>query len=83
MGVRQERARAEVNTAFGAKTEYVTPEEIKALCPQIDLDGGGVYRVDRAPVGRNRVAFDEAALERHLSSEDIEGAADADEEENG
>ena len=45
MGVRQEHARAEVNTAFGAKTEFVTPEEVKRLCPPIDLDGGGVWPV--------------------------------------
>jgi sarcosine oxidase subunit beta len=44
-GVRAERARAAVNTAFGAHTEYVTPEEIKKLCPQIDLSGGGVWPV--------------------------------------
>ncbi|MEM7127983.1 MAG: FAD-dependent oxidoreductase [Chloroflexota bacterium] len=44
-GVRQERARAEVNTAFGAKTEYVTPEEIQTICPQIDISGGGVWPV--------------------------------------
>ena len=44
-GVRAERARAAVNTAFGARTEYVEPEEIKKICPQIDLSGGGVWPV--------------------------------------
>jgi sarcosine oxidase subunit beta len=44
-GVRTERARAEINTAFGAKTEYVSPKEIKEICPQIDLDGDGVWPV--------------------------------------
>lgn len=43
--VRQERARAEVNTAFGADTEFVTPEQVKKLCPQIDLSGGGKWPV--------------------------------------
>ncbi|MEE2778400.1 MAG: FAD-dependent oxidoreductase [Acidobacteriota bacterium] len=45
MGVRQERARAEINQAFGAKTDFVTPEEVKKLCPPIDLSGGGVWPV--------------------------------------
>jgi len=43
--VRQERARAEVNRAFGAKTDFVTPEEIKKIVPQIDLSGGGVWPI--------------------------------------
>lgn len=44
-GVRTERARAEINTAFGARTEYVTPREILEICPQVDLTGGGVWPV--------------------------------------
>ena len=44
-GVRAERARAEINNAFGGKTEYVTPEEIQKICPQIDLSGGGHWPV--------------------------------------
>ena len=44
-GVRQERARAEVNTAFGSETVYVTQKEIKEICPQIDLSGGGEWPV--------------------------------------
>lgn len=44
-GVRTERARAAVNTAFGATTEYVTPEEVAKLCPAIDLAGGGHWPV--------------------------------------
>jgi len=44
-GVRAERARAEVNQAFGAKTEYVEPAQIKRICPQIDLTGGGDWPV--------------------------------------
>jgi sarcosine oxidase subunit beta len=42
---RGERARAELNTACGAETRYVSPDEIRELCPQIDLDGGGAYPV--------------------------------------
>ena len=44
-GARRERARAEINTAFGATTEFVTPEEIGRICPQIDLSGGGHWPV--------------------------------------
>lgn len=43
--VRQEVARAEVNTAFGAKTTFVTPKEIKEICPEVDINGGGVWPV--------------------------------------
>ena len=45
MGARAERARAEVNTAFGAQTEYVEPAQIKEICPQIDLNGNGRWPV--------------------------------------
>lgn len=48
LGVRAERARAAINTAFGAKTEFVTPEEIARICPQVDLSGGGVWPVQGA-----------------------------------
>ncbi|MEZ4868886.1 MAG: FAD-dependent oxidoreductase [Caldilineaceae bacterium] len=44
-GVRAERVRAEVNTAFGAQTEYVGPKEIQEICPQIDMTGDGVWPV--------------------------------------
>ncbi len=44
-GIRAERARATVNTAFGAHTEYVEPFQIAKICPQLDLDGGGVWPV--------------------------------------
>ena len=44
-GIRAERARAEVNTAFGAETHYVTPEEVKEICPQTDMTGGGKWPV--------------------------------------
>ena len=39
------RRRAEVNSAFGSKTEFVTPEEVKKICPQIDITGDGVWPV--------------------------------------
>ena len=42
---RTERGRALLNTACGAKTSYVEPEEIATICPQIDLAGGGRYPV--------------------------------------
>ena len=44
-GVRAERGRAEVNTAFGARTEFVEPDEIRKLCPQLDMSGGGVWPI--------------------------------------
>ena len=43
--VRQERARADINTAFGAKTTFVTPKEIKEICPEVDITGGGIWPV--------------------------------------
>ncbi len=44
-GARAERARAELNTAFGARTDYVDPDEVRRICPQIDLSGGGVWPI--------------------------------------
>ncbi|HEY7452885.1 MAG TPA: FAD-dependent oxidoreductase [Candidatus Limnocylindria bacterium] len=44
-GMRAERARTLLNQACGAETVMVTPEEAKALCPQLDLTGGGRYPV--------------------------------------
>ncbi len=46
--VRAERARAAINSELGAETHFVTPEEIRRICPQIDLDGGGSYPVHGA-----------------------------------
>lgn len=43
--MRNERARVLLNTAMGAETVLVDPAEIKRLCPQIDLSGGGRYPV--------------------------------------
>ncbi len=43
--LRTERARAVLNTACGAQTEFVGPDEIAALCPQLDLAGGGQFPV--------------------------------------
>ena len=73
MGVRAERARAEVNTAFGAKTEFVAREQIREICPQLDLSGGGVwpilgasYHAEAATARHDRVvwAYAEGAIER-------------------
>lgn len=44
-GVRQERARAEVNSACGANTEYVGPERIREICPALDMTGQGVWPI--------------------------------------
>lgn len=40
-GVYGEKKRAALNTAAGAETVFLTPEEVKQLIPQVDLDGGG------------------------------------------
>lgn len=45
IGMQQQKARAAINRAFGAKTEFLTPEEIIKVCPEIDLTGGGVWPV--------------------------------------
>ena len=72
-GVRAERARAAVNTTFGARTVYVSPEEVKEICPQIDLSGGGAwpvyggsYHLDGATARHDRVvwALAEGAMAR-------------------
>jgi len=72
-GVRTERARAEVNTAFGAKTEYVTPQQIREICPELDMSGGGdwpvlggSYHAEGATARHDRVvwAFAEGAMRR-------------------
>jgi sarcosine oxidase, subunit beta len=43
--MRSERARCQLNSACGTETVMVTPAEIKKICPQIDLSGGGRYPV--------------------------------------
>jgi sarcosine oxidase subunit beta len=45
MGLRAERARASLNQAYGSDTVFIGPEEIKNICPQIDLTGAGRYPV--------------------------------------
>ncbi|MFZ4720175.1 MAG: FAD-dependent oxidoreductase [Ilumatobacteraceae bacterium] len=45
---RTEQTRALMNQAMGAKTDYILPDEIKSLCPQMDLSGGGRYPVHGA-----------------------------------
>jgi sarcosine oxidase subunit beta len=68
MALRTERARAQMNTAAGAKTVMVTPAEIKELVPQIDLSGGRRYPVlgashhlEAATARHDRVAWAYAA----------------------
>lgn len=45
MGLRAERARAAINTAYGSETVFVEPEEITRICPELDLSGGGRHPV--------------------------------------
>jgi sarcosine oxidase, subunit beta len=40
-GVRSEKQRALLNTASGAETVFLEPEEIVELVPEVDLTGGG------------------------------------------
>ena len=72
-GVRAERARAEVNEAFGAKTEFVEPGKVKQMCPQIDITGAGqwpvmgaTYHPEGSTARHDRVvwAFAEGAMQR-------------------
>lgn len=73
LGVRAEHARAAINTAFGARTEFVDRADIHRLCPLIDLDGGGVwpvlggsYHPEAATARHDRVvwAYAEGAMRR-------------------
>lgn len=43
--LKTERARALMNQAFGSDTVFVTPDEIKDICPHIDLSCGGTLAV--------------------------------------
>jgi sarcosine oxidase subunit beta len=72
-GLRMERARAAVNTAFGAQTDFVGPDEIRRLVPQLDMTGGGTWPVlggsyhhEGATARHDRVvwAFAEGAMRR-------------------
>lgn len=72
-GVRAERARAETNTAFGARTEFVEPDRVAEICPQIDLSGagawpvlGGSFHPEGATARHDRVvwAYAEGAMKR-------------------
>jgi sarcosine oxidase subunit beta len=73
-GVRAERARAEVNQAFGARTEFIEPEEIGRIVPGIDLNAGGgrfsvmgaSYHFEGATARHDRVnwALAEGAMQR-------------------
>jgi sarcosine oxidase, subunit beta len=44
-GMRAERSRAMLNQALGVETTFVDPAEVKKICPQIDLSGGGRYPI--------------------------------------
>lgn len=73
-GVRSEKKRALMNTASGAETVFLTPEEVKALVPEVDLSGGGSgypvlgasYHLRAATARHDRVvwALAEGAIER-------------------
>ena len=60
--LKTERSRAMMNQAFGAETVFVTPKEIKEICPQVDLTCGGTwpilggsYHVNAATARHDRV----------------------------
>ena len=59
-GRRKEMARAAMNQAFGANTQFIEPEEVAELVPGIDLNAGdGAYPVMGASL------HNEAATARH------------------
>ncbi len=71
--MRAHRARAMLNQAFGVETLEVGPEEVRRLCPQIDLTGGGrypvvgaTYHVPGATARHDRVvwAYAQGAMQR-------------------
>ncbi|CAB4885462.1 unannotated protein [freshwater metagenome] len=75
-GMRAERARALINTACGAETHVVGPQEIKQICPQIDLTGNGrypvlgaSYHVGAATARHDRVvwAYAQGAMQRGVT----------------
>ena len=75
-GMRAERARALINTACGAETHVVGPQEIKQICPQIDLTGdgrypvlGASYHVGAATARHDRVvwAYAQGAMQRGVT----------------
>ena len=75
-GMRAERARALINTACGAETHVVGPQEIKQICPQIDLTGSGrypvlgaSYHVGAATARHDRVvwAYAQGAMQRGVT----------------
>ncbi len=47
-GLRQQIARSDMNQDFGANTQFVTPKEIKQICPEIDITGGGQWPITGA-----------------------------------
>jgi len=70
-----ERNRAMMNQAFGAETLFVTPDEVKEICPQVDIECGGTwpvlggsYHVNAATARHDRVnwALAEGALEEGI-----------------
>lgn len=73
-GVRSEKKRALMNTASGAETVFLTPEEVKDLVPEVDLSGGASgypvlgasYHLRAATARHDRVvwALAEGAMER-------------------
>ena len=64
-GVRQERARASVNRAFGSETDFLWPDEVAALVPEVDLNAaagrfpvrGGSHHVRAATARHDRVVW--------------------------
>lgn len=45
VGLRAQEARAAQNAAYGTDTEFVGPDRIAELCPDLDLTGGGAYPI--------------------------------------
>ena len=73
--VKVERARSLMNQAFGAETHFLTPEEVKEVCPQVDIECSGTwpvlgasYHVNAATARHDRVnwALAEGAIQEGI-----------------
>jgi sarcosine oxidase subunit beta len=80
--LRLQRERAMLNQAFGVDTTFITPEEVKALCPQIDLTAGGKgtpiigssYHAPGSVIRHDAVVWGYAAAAQKLGVHVHEGA---------
>jgi sarcosine oxidase subunit beta len=80
--LRLQRERALLNQAFGVETVFITPDEVRKLCPQIDLTAGGKghpiigasYHAPGSVVRHDAVVWGYAAAAQRLGVHVHEGA---------